>query len=137
MIAGKRAEMVVEPTASAPRTARTFLDDTLQGWAVNSARRSDLVLVASELVANAVQHGDGSTVVVQVGVDDDSIELVVDAGVESPDTVTSTIQRYLDTSTPPAQPRGRGLGIVRTLTDEVRIDVAGARLRVAVRARRT
>lgn len=42
-------------------TARRFTADAMQGWPVAAETRETAELVVSELVGNAVQHGDGIT----------------------------------------------------------------------------
>jgi anti-sigma regulatory factor (Ser/Thr protein kinase) len=46
----------VPAEASAVQETRDFVTATLTGWAVPAALRSDIVLLTSELVANAVLH---------------------------------------------------------------------------------
>jgi anti-sigma regulatory factor (Ser/Thr protein kinase) len=47
----------VQPEASAVPEAREFVTRTLAGWTVPASVTADIVLLTSELVANAVLHG--------------------------------------------------------------------------------
>jgi anti-sigma regulatory factor (Ser/Thr protein kinase) len=49
-------QRVVDPEAVSVQHTREFVNSTLTGWAVPAALRADIVLLTSELVANAVLH---------------------------------------------------------------------------------
>lgn len=57
LAAAARAEVAVREAADAVRLARRFVTTQLDRWAVSSNIVSDAVLVASELVTNALRHG--------------------------------------------------------------------------------
>ena len=96
---------------------------------------ADLVLVTSELVTNAVEHGR-----------DDEVHLVLaDDGFQSTLTVTSRAAEPAFATVgdgsgwnvaEPTSLTGRGLGIVRSLVDEVAVGRTGDRLTITVTKRR-
>ncbi|HEX3803707.1 MAG TPA: SpoIIE family protein phosphatase [Solirubrobacteraceae bacterium] len=51
------AVLGLEPKAEAVRHARRFVSETLGDWSIESALIADAVLIASELVTNAIVHG--------------------------------------------------------------------------------
>ncbi len=91
-------------------------------------------LIVSELVANAVEHGDGGDVAVHVDVAD-AAWLVL--------TIRSGISRRMPPLDPASwtvaaasQPSGRGLGIVRELAQEIDVVRDGDSLVITCRRRR-
>lgn len=95
------------------RRARQFVVDSLAD--VPDDTVDDLKLVVSELVTNAIEHGMAETVHVGVGRSNDSVRLTVRGGrgfIPNP-----AMQRMA----PPEQLSGRGLQIVRSLTDDMAI----------------
>ena len=74
----------------------------------------DLELVVAELVTNAVEHGTGSWIVVELGIDPDVVSIAVtqEGGSDLGDP-TSWIMP------PMASRTGRGLALVRILVDAV------------------
>jgi anti-sigma regulatory factor (Ser/Thr protein kinase) len=121
------------PNAASVSLARHLLADWLEHQPVDPAETADLLLVASELCSNAIRHAtgapgsvllrawtEGSAVVLEV--EDDgggSVEPGADDG-EVPD---------------PAEEQGRGLYLVRTLTDDCTMRVEDGR--TIVRCTRT
>jgi anti-sigma regulatory factor (Ser/Thr protein kinase) len=115
-----RAELLADLTSA--RHARAAVRQTLAAWGL-SRLSSDGELMASELVANAAEHGDGYPI---------SLALYRHAEPGGPPTVTCEV-----TDTSPAMPqrtdpgpdaeRGRGLAIVEALaqTSGVRATQAG------------
>jgi anti-sigma regulatory factor (Ser/Thr protein kinase) len=110
--------------------ARTFVQTTLEGI-VPHAVAADLVLVTSELVTNAIEHGRSSTVLVTARV----------APAHASVTVRSAgaIERLADVSTwrtaAPDRLNGRGLGIVSALADDVDVVRAGDEIEITVSKR--
>ena len=95
-------------TAEQVVVARSFVRDTLAGWGAG-ARLDDLVLMASELITNAVLHGRGG-MQVAVALTGDLVRVeVVDDG---PSTV-----RPRPMQPGPEVMTGRGLAIVEALSD--------------------
>ncbi len=107
---------------SAPESigaARDLVRDSLVGTAVGAEVVGDIQLAVSELVTNAVVHGDGEPIVVRIE--------------SSPRAVVCAVTSHLsgrplpdpEMWTSPAQggPTGRGLAIVRTVADAVAVDI--------------
>jgi len=90
---------------------------------VGADRAEDVRLVVSELVTNALEHGDGGDATVQFGVDDGAF--VVSVTAES-----SGRPDRSDGAVSPDQVTGRGLQIVARLSDSV--VVSGQERSVAV-----
>lgn len=92
---------------------------------LSDRRIDDAVLATSELVSNAIEHGDGD-VEVRVSVAPDGVEVRV----ASP---SADVPRIGDGPAPPHAIRGRGLMIVDALSDSMTI--SGERGDVAVTCR--
>jgi len=110
--------------------ARTRVSDVLIRGGVALRVVGDVVLIVAELVANAVEHGRGRWVDVELSIDDSAIEIVVSnqGAVDLGDPAGWTM--------PPAHARaGRGLPLVRALVDDVKW--AASQGRLSVRARRS
>ncbi|NIH87472.1 ATP-binding protein [Amycolatopsis granulosa] len=60
----RRAVTRLPEEATAAGRAREFTTSALQAWEVPPDLRDDIVLAASELVTNAVEHGHGEVTVV-------------------------------------------------------------------------
>ncbi|HQV56431.1 MAG TPA: ATP-binding protein [Ilumatobacteraceae bacterium] len=97
------------------RQARQFVVDYLTPVA-DPDIVDDFKLVASELVTNAIEYGAAQRVAVTVACSDGEIRLAVRGGRGTlPDL--ETVQMA-----PPDQLSGRGLSIVRELTDSIHVD---------------
>jgi anti-sigma regulatory factor (Ser/Thr protein kinase) len=101
--------------------ARRFVRDATAGVGDSIVRADlagDLELAVSELVTNAVQYGLAGPVTVRVNVTDAAIEVSVRSA--------RTSSRITDPSTwagpLPAMRTGRGLAIVRAISDDVSVD---------------
>lgn len=96
--------------------ARRFVETTFDG-VIPPSIVSDLVLATSELVTNAVEHGDSEAVVVTATSDGSrawiSVRSADDAGRIRP------IDRWQPAA--PDRPSGRGLGIVYAIADDVSV----------------
>jgi len=113
--------------------ARATVADALErgGWSGEDSAR--IMLVASEALSNAIEHGSrlGARIDLAIEVDPDRAALrVTDAG-----------RHGCDGWAPPAPPpdsstRGRGLLIMRALADEMQVRTAGAGTEVRVEFRR-
>jgi anti-sigma regulatory factor (Ser/Thr protein kinase) len=98
----------LEPTARSVRAARRFVSGFLDDYHVDI--RDTVVLLVSELVSNAVEHGGPhgptSTVGVEVDVRPDRVRVeVTDAGASEPVVGNGSVHR----------PSGRGLLLVEAL----------------------
>jgi anti-sigma regulatory factor (Ser/Thr protein kinase) len=96
----------------APAKARAFLERTLEAAGIGEGRRFEALLVASELVANAVSHGSrpGDEISFEVSLHGALLRIAVgDAarGHSAPVALTRDDQR----------PAGRGLAVVDWLAD--------------------
>ena len=128
MSTGSEASIDLPGQRASVRQARQFVADSLAGLAaaVSAEDIDDMKLVVSELVTNAIEHGQASTVRVEVATTDHTFRLTVRGGrgfIPNPDT-----QRMA----PPAQLSGRGLQIVRSLTDSMDIGGTDAEHEVVV-----
>jgi serine/threonine-protein kinase RsbW len=110
--------------------ARRALDAWLGGQGADRVTRDEVVLAASEAVANAAEHGSGShpqeqvTLAARVEARDDGAEDVV---------VTVHDEGRWRKQTPSPE-RGRGLVIIRALMDDVEVDTSDG-TRVVLRRR--
>ncbi|CAN5365538.1 hypothetical protein BH23ACT3_BH23ACT3_15210 [soil metagenome] len=130
---GKQASALRESTRVAADTAnvgkaRRFVRRVLSECGADAVV-ADLELVASELVTNAVEHGNG---------DDIDITVTCDGGRQV--TVTVTSHGGTDNVGPsdewrvaePGSITGRGLGIVRDLADHIDVRKRTGELRIVV-----
>jgi anti-sigma regulatory factor (Ser/Thr protein kinase) len=117
--------------ALSARSAREFVVAELCRVGAGQPVIDDLGLVVSELVANAIQHGDGG-----------AIDVRLDS--ESPECVAVTVGNGVASRLPlmdpagwkvaPADQRsGRGLGIVRQLADDIAVALVSGRLEITCR----
>lgn len=94
------------PTVHAARHARAFVSDALRGWGVPASLADDILLAASELVTNAVEHGRGE-VAVELEHEASHIRLRVgDHADERP------VLRRPDSRSP----RGRGMALIEAIS---------------------
>jgi anti-sigma regulatory factor (Ser/Thr protein kinase) len=116
------------PSMAAVPLARHFLQDWLLRVPVETAEAADLLLVATELAANAVHHAT-----TQPG------SILLRASVSGPDIVVEveddgghpiTLPDPTDDLPEPLAERGRGLFLVRALADELDSEVMAGRTRV-------
>lgn len=121
----RQHELVVGTTADLA-AARSFAAASAQG-VVDSARVDDVVLAASELVTNALEHGSGPA---RFGVTTDgaTLRLVVESATENEVQVPSPA--------PPEAARGRGLLIVSALADSVHVEPVDGGVAVSCEFRR-
>ncbi|MEU8925248.1 ATP-binding protein [Kitasatospora sp. NPDC048545] len=94
--------------------ARAFVDEVLRGWGIGAPVREDVVLVVSELVANARQHAAGPR---EIGVDLDADRVRVE--------VTDTAAAAVPARRPARadRPGGHGLVVVERLSSRWGTDV--------------
>ncbi|MDQ1402921.1 MAG: hypothetical protein QOG03_1237 [Actinomycetota bacterium] len=121
------------PTTAAVSLARHLLEDWLTRFPVPRDETDDLLLVASELISNAVRHATGNTggAALRAWAEDADviIEVEDDGGGPSAWPVP-------DDEPPPADlERGRGLFLVHALSDGVEMETHGPRTTVRCRKR--
>jgi anti-sigma regulatory factor (Ser/Thr protein kinase) len=102
--------------------ARDFANSAIAGADVDEATVIDLQLALSELVTNAVVHGAGGPITVEVTVAPSTITCAVASDGQSLPEVSSWV-RPVD-----GRPSGRGLSIVRAVADAVTVDVDDDRI---------
>jgi anti-sigma regulatory factor (Ser/Thr protein kinase) len=90
------------PARRTPGRARAFVTDALRSWGVSEPLSGDILLAASELVTNAVEHGRGE-VSLELRLHGECIRLRVGDG--------ATEQPVLRRPGPRA-PRGRGVALI-------------------------
>ena len=123
----------LEPAFENVATARRFVADRLGGFAPDSGIVDDFRLAASELVTNAVEHGNHERVIVELAVRPDMVSLSVTS--HSP---YDHVAPVCDWAVADANEiTGRGLGIVRNLADDVSVTRGGGMLTITVERRLT
>jgi anti-sigma regulatory factor (Ser/Thr protein kinase) len=124
------AKIELDPAFENVATARRFVADRLDG-AADACLVDDLRLAASELVTNAVEHGNHEPVVVELEVDTDVVSLSVTS--HSPHDHVAPVSDWAVADS--AEITGRGLGFVRTLADDVSVSRGGGLLTITVERR--
>jgi serine phosphatase RsbU (regulator of sigma subunit)/anti-sigma regulatory factor (Ser/Thr protein kinase) len=121
------------PSTAAVPLARHFLEDWLVRIPVDEAEMADLLLVASELCANAVRHASGhrGSVALRALVDGPDVVLEVEDDGGNPAQLPDPTDEFPE----PLAERGRGLFLVRALVDTLESDVVGGCTLVRVRRR--
>ena len=112
-------------------TARRFVADRLSGVATDSGIVDDFRLAASELVTNAVEHGNHQKVIVELAVNPGKVSLSVTS--HSPYDNVAPVSDW--TVADADEITGRGLGIVRTLADDVSVSRGGGMLTITIERR--
>ena len=108
--------------------ARRFVRTAVAGR-VPDVVSANLQLIVSELFTNAVQYGDAGTVSVTVEVTNVAAIVVVDSASPAPSVGPVSTWAVAEED----EVTGRGLGIVREVADDVRVDRAGGRFAVTAR----
>ncbi len=130
-------DLLMRSYPSAPpsaRAARDFVVGELRRATATDRVVADFELIVSELVTNSVQYGSGAEIM--VGVDTVAVGWY-----------TVSISSGVDGALPPLDPAswtvaaaeqrsGRGLGIVRSLADDLTVAVNDGRLVIVCRRRR-
>jgi anti-sigma regulatory factor (Ser/Thr protein kinase) len=127
-----RHEQSFTATASSARLARVFVRDALRSHEVGPSIIGNFQLVVSELTANAIEHGNGSDVVVLVELDDPTwLALTVDSRFDGADgSVRHLLTPELWNVADAQLGSGRGLGIVSHLMDRVDVTIEDGSLRI-------
>jgi anti-sigma regulatory factor (Ser/Thr protein kinase) len=116
------------PNMAAVPLARHFLGDWLVRVPVETAEAADLLLVATELAANAVHHATTrpGSILLRASVSGPDVVVEVDDDGGHPITLPDPT----DDLPEPLAERGRGLFLVRALADELDSEVIGGHTRV-------
>ena len=118
------------PTTAAVPLARHLLEDWLVRVPVAEDESSALVLVASELCANAVRHATGQQGSVALRARVDGTDVVIE--VEDDGGHPAPLPDPSDDLPDPLAERGRGLFLVRALADAVGSEVVDGRTLIRV-----
>ena len=102
--------------------ARDLVREAVAGTQLDHAMVTDLQLAVSELVTNAVVHGNGASITVEVTVAPDLVTCAVVSDGQNVPMVSSWVAPVDGRSS------GRGLSIVRALADAVTVEVDGDRV---------
>lgn len=112
----------LDPVLAEVPTARRFVRTSLTGLPDGVA--SDAQLIASELVTNAIEHGDGGPVTVAVHRSADAVAVTVESVGPAPGVGEVDDWRMADAD----EITGRGLGIVRAVAHGVSVERSPGRL---------
>lgn len=131
-----REQQIFEAVPASARAARKFVGEILRQRGAPVPVVVDFKLIVSELVANAIEHGDESGLTVSVDFSDHQWwEIEVVGG--NANSASKMKQPNTWTVAGSEQVSGRGLGIVRQLMDEVVSDISDGRIRIQCRRRRS
>ena len=117
MVGQDGATVTLEADTSQVAVARRFVRRALADQ-VPSDVASDLQLIVSELFTNAIQYGVDHPVSITVEVGPDVAGVTVDSASPAPDVGPIDSWEVADET----EISGRGLGIVRSLADVVRVE---------------
>jgi anti-sigma regulatory factor (Ser/Thr protein kinase) len=121
---------VLDPDMSNVGTARRFVRTNLDQQA-GSDVVADLQIIASELVTNAIEHGPHAPVRITVRVHGREVSVTVTSAGSAQSIAPTEAWQISD----PDDLAGRGLGIVRALSDAVDVTTSGDQ--ISITARRT
>jgi anti-sigma regulatory factor (Ser/Thr protein kinase) len=129
---GGLASVSVPSDARSPAAVRRWIQNRLGEEHADPATTADLVLVASELCANAVQHVKATEITVSLHRDAEwwTLSLRSVTTDSSPPDTSSWMVASPDATS------GRGLGIVRALTDHVDVATGDGAIVISCRRRR-
>jgi len=122
------------PTSA--HAARKYIGEILRPRGASETIIRDFQLVVSELVANVIEHGDGSRLTVSCDFTDPQWW---DVGVVGGSNINTSKMKQPSGWTVAGNEHisGRGLGIVRQLMDDVITDISEGLVSVRCRRRRT
>jgi anti-sigma regulatory factor (Ser/Thr protein kinase) len=121
------------PTTAAVSIARHLLDEWLTRFPVPRAETDDLVLVASELISNAVRHATGEAAGTCLRAWPEDADVVIEVEDDGGGPAAWPVPH--DEPPPADLERGRGLFLVHALSDEVEMESVGRVTRVRCRKR--
>src|SRR5689334_1812348 len=108
------AHVDLPPRADSPEHARRITESVLRAWRVPAERHTDIVLLVSEVVSNAVEHADGGTrLELKLSHSADTLRVALTDG-----SSIQPVVRLLD----PNAHRGRGMQLVEMLSDRWGVD---------------
>ena len=110
----RQALVQLSPDVASLREGRRFVARTLREWQVDEARIEPVLLVANELVANALTHAQSAPVLSLVATGSDLVVRVADESERLPVARAAT----------PDESGGRGLMLVEALADRWGIDTS-------------
>lgn len=125
-----RGRLEIEADVAHVAAVRRFVRHHLP--AAPAALVDDVVLVASELATNGIEHGDGGDVIVEIGEYGRDVVLRVKSPGASPDLASPEDWDLTEHDAV----SGRGLGIIRSVADEVVVHHTDSHLVTAARFRR-
>lgn len=130
-----REHQIFDAMPTSARAARKFVGEILRQRSAPNSVVVDFRLVASELVSNVIEHGDGMGLTV---FGDFSDQNWWEVGVVAGSTLSSSKMKHPNEWTVAGSEdrTGRGLGIVRKLMDDVIIDISEGLVSVRCRLHR-
>lgn len=103
------AHVDLPPRADSPENARRITESVLRAWSVPVDRHTDIVLLVSEVVSNAVEHAGGaSSLQLTLSHSEETLRVALTDG----SSIQPTI-RALDHNSH----RGRGMQLIEVLSD--------------------
>ncbi len=122
--AGGGVDAVLASRPESTREVRSLARQVAEQLFDDEARIADVILAASELATNAVEHGSGTKFIFRTSSSEDRLCI----------TVVSECLSQVALSFPlkpsPDVPSGRGLFIVDAVADDVEVEASGTRLAV-------
>ncbi len=130
-----REQQIFDAVPASASAARKFVGEILRVREAPVAVVLDFKLVVSELVANAIEHGDGDNLTVRANFSDSQWwEIEVISGLVKNGTKLRQPNDW--TVAGNEHSSGRGLGIVRKLMDDVVTEISDGLVNVRCRQRR-
>lgn len=118
---GHRVRLTIPSRIEYLRWARTAAASTTGALGVEPSSTMDVVLVVNELVTNAIDHGSGGRVRIELVAWEDELRVRASNAVRGGGADVPDVDAW---ALPPVDaPSGRGLGIVRALSRSVRVGV--------------
>ncbi|MBI5088253.1 MAG: ATP-binding protein [Actinobacteria bacterium] len=112
---------------------RRFVRTWFEARSVDASAIDDLELAVSELATNAIQHGSGDVIEIQLADEPDELVAVVAADTEHLERIGTVSSWHI---APPDAVNGRGLGIVAAVMDSIEFSSDDGRAVFRCRRRR-
>ncbi len=132
---GERRQQSFASDPATVRHARRFVSESLRLNSATDATCDTFALITSELITNFVEHGDGSAVEVSIISSPTGWELNV-IGASSITIDNPVLHPDSWTIAAGGQSTGRGLGIVRSLCDDITVSTVDSSIRIRCRQTR-